>query len=174
MAGFNWERIIRDVLRAMWRSLGVDPRRSSRSGPAPRPTTKYPGDFRGLPELHYGPRRDQVADPGEVIWAWVPFEEDFSRGKDRPALVVGYDGGWILALPMSSQDHGLDAAQEQRAGRYWVEIGSGKWDSQGRSSWVRVDRIVRVNPVDVRRHAGDIDRATFNRVASGLRRHWRD
>lgn len=172
MAAFNWERIIRDLLRAMWRALGVDDRRRGKQSPAP--TGSYPGDFRGLPELNYGPRRDQVADPGEVIWAWIPYEEDFSSGKDRPALVVGYDQAWVLALPMSSQDHSLDAAQEQRAGRYWVEVGKGKWDSQGRSSWARVDRIVRVNPADVRRHAGDVDRATFNRVASGLRRHWRD
>lgn len=173
MAGFNWERIVRDVLRAMWRALGADsPKRSSK--PTQRRSATYPGDFRGLPELNYGPRRDQVADPGEVIWAWVPYEEDFSRGKDRPALVVGFDRTWLLVLPMSSQDHGLDRAQEQRAGRYWVEIGAGKWDAQGRSSWARVDRIVRVHPDDVRRHAGEIDRATFNRVAAGLRRHWND
>lgn len=182
MAGINWERIVRDVVRAVLRSIGIDTRpsrsthrrKTSTSSKNARPTTKYPGDYRGLPDLKYGANRDKIADPGEVIWAWIPFEEDFSQGKDRPALVVGYDGGWVLALPMSSQDHASDRAQEQRAGRYWLELGAGNWDSQARTSWVRVDRIVRVNPADVRRHAGEIDRATFNRVASGLRRHWRD
>lgn len=176
MAGINWERIFRDVVREMLRALGVDTRKRSSSTKRPANTTagKYPGDYRGLPELSYAPQRDKVADPGEVVWAWIPYEEDHGCGKDRPSLVIGFDGKWALVLPMSSQDHRADRAQEQRAGRHWVEVGAGAWDSQGRSSWVRVDRIVRVHPDDVRRHAGEIDRATFNRVASGLRRHWND
>ena len=37
----------------------------------------------------YRPRRDGEPDPGEVVWAWVPFEDDPQQGKDRPVLVLG-------------------------------------------------------------------------------------
>src|SRR5690606_26263802 len=38
--------------------------------------------------LEYAPRQDGHPDPGEVVWAWVPYEEDLSQGKDRPVLVI--------------------------------------------------------------------------------------
>ena len=40
----------------------------------------------------YSPDPDGTADPGEIVWAWVPYEEDPARGKDRPLLVVGRHG----------------------------------------------------------------------------------
>ncbi len=73
----------------------------------------YPGDFTGTARVEYAPRGDDRADPGEVVWGWVPYEEDHSRGKDRPALVVGRDGRWVLALMLTSRDHDADP----RAGR---------------------------------------------------------
>jgi len=66
-----------------------------------------------------------VADPGEIVWTWVPFEEDHDQGKDRPVLVIGHDGPWLLALPLSGKDHDHDSDQEARAGRHWADIGSG-------------------------------------------------
>ncbi|GAB5080487.1 hypothetical protein ARTHROSP310_36360 [Arthrobacter sp. AD-310] len=27
---------------------------------------------------------DGEPDPGEVVWTWVPYQEDHGRGKDRP------------------------------------------------------------------------------------------
>ena len=43
----------------------------------------------------YAPERDGEPDPGEVVWAWVPYEDDPSQGKDRPVLVLQTDGdGW--------------------------------------------------------------------------------
>ncbi|MGL5829006.1 MAG: hypothetical protein ACRC0L_05490, partial [Angustibacter sp.] len=79
---------------------GIDP------GPIPRrrPRVIYPGDFAGSGTVHYRPVADGQPDPGEVIWTWVPFEEDHALGKDRPVLVVGFDGKWLLALMLSSQD----------------------------------------------------------------------
>ena len=35
---------------------------------------------------------DGDADPGEVVWTWVPYQEDSSVGKDRPAVVIGAQG----------------------------------------------------------------------------------
>lgn len=160
------DRLVVNWLRGRVRATGPTP--------GPEPTGGYPGDFRGLPALAYAPHADGNVDPGEVIWGWVPFEEDYSQGKDRPVLAIGFDGPWILALPMSSKDHDADAAQERRAGRFWVEIGSGEWDRQHRPSAVRLDRIVRMNPQAVRRQGGKVSEAVFNRVADGLRQHWND
>jgi hypothetical protein len=110
-----------------------------------------------------------VADPGEIIWTWVPYEEDHSQGKDRPVLVIGHDGPWLLALALTSRDHDRDAVQEARAGRHWTDIGSGTWDNRSRGSEVRVDRILRVDPADVRRQGAVLDRTRFKQVAAALR-----
>jgi hypothetical protein len=100
----------------------------------------------------------------------VPFEEGDGRGKDRPVLVVGRDGGALLALMLSSQDHDLDAADEARHGRHWVDIGTGAWDRQGRPSEVRVDRVLRIDPADVRREGSVLGRARFDEVAAEVHR----
>jgi PemK-like protein. len=132
----------------------------------------YPGDFSGRTELSYTPHDDDVADPGEVVWTWVPYEEDFSKGKDRPVLIIGRDRGWLLAVPMTSKDHDRDAAQEAAEGRFWHDIGTGPWDASGRASEVRVNRIVRVDPASVRRIAARLDRPRFEAVAEAVRTHW--
>jgi len=129
----------------------------------------YPGDFRGRPPMSFAPHPDDVVDPGEIVWTWVPFEEDPTRGKDRPVLVVGRDNGWLLALMLTSKDHDRDGDQEARAGRHWVDIGAGDWDRQGRPSEVRVDRVVRVDPTAVRRAGAALDRGTFEAVAAAVR-----
>ncbi|MFC0625879.1 type II toxin-antitoxin system PemK/MazF family toxin [Kribbella deserti] len=132
-------------------------------------TESYVGDFEGRVELEYRPHPDDgVADPGEVVWTWVPFEDDHSRGKDRPVLVVGHDGHWLLALILTSQDHDRDAADEARHGRVWQDIGSGAWDREGRPSEVRLDRVLRIDAKDVRREGAVIDEATYAVVAEGL------
>jgi hypothetical protein len=66
----------------------------------------------------YAPRLDGDPDPGEIVWTWVPFEEDFSQGKDRPVLLVGSDGDWLLGVMLTSKDHSRDARDEARWGRY--------------------------------------------------------
>lgn len=148
------------------------PKRTTPAKPAPA-ATDYPGDFTGIPVLRYAPRDDRAADPGEVVWTWVPYEEDHSQGKDRPVLVIGNDGPWLLALPLTSQDHDIDAAQEAAEGRYWVDIGTGAWDREGRASEVRVNRIVRVDPQRVRRTAGRLAQGRFAEVAAAVAEHAR-
>lgn len=125
----------------------------------------------GSAAASYAPVDDQRADPGEVVWAWVPFEEDASRGKDRPVLVIGLDGETLLALPLTSKDHDRDEAQERSRGRYWVDVGSGAWDRRRRPSEARVDRVVRLSPTDVRRPGVALDRALFDHVLAQARRH---
>jgi PemK-like, MazF-like toxin of type II toxin-antitoxin system len=137
-----------------------------------RPVSKaHPGDFRGTPKISYQPNagNGKVADPGEIVWTWVPFEEDRARGKDRPVLVIGHDGPWLLALPLTSKDHDHEAVAQARAHRQWTDIGSGPWDRRGRASAVRVDRILRVDPAQVRRQGAVLDRGRFRQVAAAVR-----
>jgi hypothetical protein len=132
----------------------------------------------GLPDYHgriafaYEPHpNDDYADPGEIVWTWVPFEDDPSQGKDRPVLVIGYDGPHVLALMLTSKDHDLDAAEAARYGRRWMDIGTGAWDARRRPSEVRVDRVLQLDPASVRREGGRLDRDRFEQVAAALRRY---
>jgi PemK-like, MazF-like toxin of type II toxin-antitoxin system len=113
-------------------------------------------------KLVYAPDLDGKADPGEIVWTWVVYEEDPTRGKDRPVLVVGRDGSVLLGLMVSSQ--------ERHAGdRDWVGIGSGDWDYEGRPSWVRLDRVLDVPEEGIRREGAILERETFDVVAGRLR-----
>jgi hypothetical protein len=113
----------------------------------------------------YAPRRDGKPDPGEVVWAWVPYEENDGRGKDRPVLIVSRGPGELLGLMLTSKDHDRDAADEARWGRYWMDVGTGAWDPKRRPSEVRLDRILRLPPSAVRREGAALDRTIFVRVA---------
>ena len=139
------------------------------SAPSALPGDGYPGDFTGTAVIEYSPDPDGDADPGEVVWGWVPFEEDHSQGKDRPVLVIGKDDGWLLALMLTSKDHDRDAAQEARFGRQWMDVGTGPWDPKRRPSEVRLDRVLRLDPGAVRREGGTMPRSTFDEVAEQVR-----
>jgi hypothetical protein len=120
--------------------------------------------------MEWAAKADGRPDPGEIVWTWVPFEEDHTQGKDRPVLLIGRDGPWLLALQLTSKDHDRDAQQERRAGREWIDIGSGPWDRQGRPSEVRVNRIIRVDEAAVRREGATLDSQVFTRVTEAVKR----
>ena len=132
------------------------------------PHHDYPGDFTGTMRPEYSASLDGKADPGEIVWTWVPYEDDPKQGKDRPVLVVGRDGQWLLSLMLTSKDHDRDAADEARWGRKWLDIGSGTWDRQARPSEVRLDRIIRVHPDDVRREGAIMAKPLFDKIARSL------
>jgi hypothetical protein len=123
----------------------------------------------GLPPLHYAPSADGRPDPGEVVWAWLPFEDDPGQGKDRPVLVVGRDGQRLVGLMLTSRDHDVDAADEARWGRRWMDVGTGDWDRLRRPSEARLDRILSVPTHGVRREGAALPRPVFERVAAALR-----
>lgn len=113
-------------------------------------------------KLIYTPNLDGRADPGEIVWTWVVYEDDPTRGKDRPVLVVGRDRRVLLGLMVSSQ--------ERHAGdRDWVGIGAGAWDYDGRDSWVRLDRVLDVPEEGIRREGAILEREIFEAVAARLR-----
>ena len=128
------------------------PKPSSANSSAPKPSapastvasdgSDYPGDYRDMINFEYSPSLDGDADPGEIVWTWVPFEEDHSQGKDRPVLLVGRDGEYLLALMMTSKDHN----NREHADPNYLDIGSGPWDPQGRASEVKLNRVIRVRP----------------------------
>ncbi|MBW8730163.1 MAG: type II toxin-antitoxin system PemK/MazF family toxin [Terrabacter sp.] len=142
-----------------------------RAATRPASATPYPGDATTLPDTTYAPRPDGRPDPGEIVWTWVPYEEDHSQGKDRPVLVIGHEGDWLVALPLTSKDHDRDEQQERRSGREWVDIGTGAWDGRGRPSEVRVNRLVRVDPGGVRREGAVLPRDRYDEVVAAARAH---
>lgn len=127
----------------------------------------YPGDYRDIINFEYSPSLDGDADPGEIVWTWVPFEEDHSQGKDRPVLLVGRDGEYLLALMMTSKDHN----NREHADSNYLDIGSGPWDPQGRASEVKLNRVIRVRPDAMRREGAIMPEDTFRLIERAWTRH---
>lgn len=127
----------------------------------------YPGDYRDMINFEYSPSLDGDADPGEIVWTWVPFEEDHSQGKDRPVLLVGRDGEYLLALMMTSKDHN----NREHADSNYLDIGSGPWDPQGRASEVKLNRVIRVRPDSMRREGAIMPEDTFRLIERAWTRH---
>lgn len=119
-------------------------------------------------DIAYDPDPDGQPDPGEIVWTWVPFEDDPAQGKDRPVLLIARDGEHLVGLVMTSKDHDRDQQQENRAGRFWFDLGSGPWDSAGRPSEVRLNRFLVVDPAAVRREGAVLDRPRFDAVVEAL------
>ena len=136
----------------------------------PRPSIGGAYDYRFVSQidLAYAPEQDGDPDPGEVVWCWVPYEEDPRQGKDRPVVAVGHalaDGaeGDLVVLMLSSQDH--DEPE-------WVSIGSGPWDREGRESYARLDRPLAVAPSAVRREGGTLDADRFADLLAAAAAHY--
>ncbi len=170
----NWGNVLRQAVKIGMDLLSSRSGSSTRQRGAPRdparPATRgREHQVRSAPTrerartIAYAPDLDGAADPGEVVWAWVPFEENDGRGKDRPLLLVGRDGrADLLGLMLSSQ--------HDRAGDPdWVSVGSGAWDREGRESFVRLDRVLEVGEHEIRREGAVLERARFERVAAELR-----
>ena len=122
-------------------------------------------------DIGYQPEADGEPDPGEIVWAWVPYEEDPSQGKDRPVLLLGRRGDDWLGLMLTSKDHDRDAADEARWGRSWMDVGAGDWDRERRPSEVRLDRLLVLPPDGVRREGAALPRALFDEVLAAAREH---
>jgi hypothetical protein len=116
----------------------------------------------------YAPDIDGRADAGEVVWAWVPYEDDPAQGKDRPLLVVGARDGVLHALMLSSRTP--DPWEE----RDWTALGAGPWDRGGRPSYVALDRLFELPEDGIRREGAVLGADRFRRVCTALlRRHGR-
>ena len=176
-----------DMMTGGRRQNGTPSREAGRRGrrrPAPTPTQSSRADVEVLPgesgpdatvevdphrigpvRMSYSPQTDGAPDPGEVVWTWVPFEENDGRGKDRPVLVVAVEPrGTYLAVQLTSKDH--DGQGD------FVSVGAGGWDGEHRPSWVNLDRVIRVHEGGMRREAAALPREPFERVTGRLQQRY--
>jgi len=115
--------------------------------------------------IAYSPKRDDAPDAGEIVWTWVPYQENDGRGKDRPVLVIArQDDDRVYAVRLTSKSHDGD--------RDFLSIGAGAWDGQGRESWVDLDQFYSVHRDGMRREAAALDRARFDRIAAVLQQRF--
>ena len=117
----------------------------------------------GTRTISYAPRHNREADPGEVVWADVAFEDQPDVVKDRPLLVVGRkDRTTVLCLQLSTQ-------QKREGQEGWLPLGAGAWDRLSRPSFVRLDRVIEMRADAIRRQAAVLDAARFAYVTDALR-----
>ncbi len=123
-----------------------------------------PSAVRGL-QITYVPEHDGDPDAGEIIWTWVPYEENDGRGKDRPVLIIGrQDAERVYAVKLTSKSHDAD--------RDFIPIGSGPWDSQGRPSWIDIEQLYSVHSRGMRREASALPLDRFVVVADALHKRY--
>lgn len=122
------------------------------------PGTVVPED-----QLHieYSPCLDGDPDPGEVVWTWVSFEEIPAQGKDRPVVIIGRRGSNLLGVALTSKRHDNELQ---------VAVGRGPWDREGRISYAKVERLLDVDPKQVRREGAVLERQHFDEIVAGVRR----
>ena len=162
----NWGNVLRQAVKIGTELLSTSGQKRGAGATHPRAQGRSAPTADRARTVVYAPALDGAADPGEIVWAWVPFEEGDGRGKDRPLLVVGREAGDrgvdLLGLMLSSQ--------HDRAGEPdWLSVGTGAWDRQGRESFVRLDRVLEVGEHEIRREGAVLDRDRFDRVADALR-----
>lgn len=162
---------------------GTSPRRTKPTGPSPvQPTGKPSGKPGGKPApttnstthqtpsrdakfdgvvVEYSPTLDGDPDPGEVVWTWVPWQEDPTQGKDRPVVIFGRHGTQLVGVPLTSKLHDNEPQ---------VLVGTGSWDRDGRPSYAKLDRVLDIDPDQVRREGAVLDKARFEDLVAALRR----
>ena len=116
-------------------------------------------EFDGV-RVEYTPCIDGDPDPGEVVWTWVPYEDDPSQGKDRPVVIVGRRGAALVGVALTSKRH-----DDERQ----VPVGTGPWDRDARPSYAKLDRILEIDPLTVRREGAVLSRSRFDAVVAALR-----
>jgi len=142
-----------DLLRPAKRTL---PRRDRKERPAPPTSHDRDGVI-----IEYSPSLDGDPDPGEVVWTWVAYEDDPAQGKDRPVVIIGRHGKYLAAVPLTSKRHDNEIQ---------VAVGTGPWDREGRQSYAKVERVLDVDPNQVRREGAIMPRKSFDAVVAGVRR----
>lgn len=140
----RWRDVIGEVVRRI-------------SAPSVRPVEQAGRDAR----IEYEPSLDGDPDPGEVVWTWVPYEDDPSQGKDRPVVVVGRRGDVLFGVGLTSK---------RKREEVQVEVGTGSWDHEGRPSFANVARLLDVDPAGVRREGAILDRQRFDAVVDAVAR----
>jgi hypothetical protein len=165
MTGSRIAGLVRRAL-TMLGSSGTPRGGRRRSAPRGAPTTPRPdrapsadSELAGA-RIEYSPSLDGDADPGEVVWTWVPYEDDPSQGKDRPVMIFGRRGNRLVGVALTSKRHDNEPQ---------IAVGTGSWDREGRPSYAKLERILDVDPTQVRREGAVLPRARFDEVVAALR-----
>ena len=119
--------------------------------------------------IEYTPSLDGDPDPGEVVWTWVPYEDDPSQGKDRPVVIVGRRGSGLAGSGLAGSGLvGVALTSKQHDREPQVEVGTGPWDREGRTSYAKLERLLAVDPKQVRREGAVLGKRRFDEVIAGL------
>ncbi len=94
-----------------------------------------------------------VPVPGELWWAAVPFEER-NEEKDRPCLVLAVSGRRASVLMITSKDHSSRGGYAPLPATVWRH-------PRQTTSWLRTDRLIRLDREKLRRREGKIDAGTW-------------
>jgi PemK-like, MazF-like toxin of type II toxin-antitoxin system len=152
----RWLDIPRNAVRRVAATLKQSERNTGRTSRRREPSTRPVAS--GV-RIEYTPNIDGDPDPGEVVWTWVPFEEDPTLGKDRPVVIIGRHGDVLSGVALTS-----------KPGHGHIEVGSGPWDDQGRPSYAKVDRLLDIAPETVRREGAVLGRRRFDAVIEAVDR----
>jgi PemK-like, MazF-like toxin of type II toxin-antitoxin system len=158
-------RIVKSIIMMLLQRW-LRPQRQRPSGrqqkPQPQQKTlpNRPAASDAIIQVGYAPKLDGDPDPGEVVWTWVTYEEDASRGKDRPVLIIGHRDQQLACVALTSKRH-------ERAAQ--VDVGTGPWDRDRRVSYASIDRLLDVAPESIRREGAILDRDRFDQVITALR-----
>ncbi len=121
--------------------------------PTSRRSRQLPSE--GVVTIEYSPQIDGDPDPGEVVWAWVPFEEDPEQGKDRPVIVIGRRGSKLVGIPLTTKSSDREAQ---------IAVGTGGWDPKRRQSYARIWRMLDLDDQGTRREGSVLPRDRFEQV----------
>ena len=102
--GQSWSAVVQTTTRYI----------NAMDNPKPQPKPELPDE--SVVTIEYAPDLDGDPDPGEVVWIWVPYEEDPSQGKDRPVVVIGRRHHALVGVPLTTKRHDQEAQ---------VEVGTG-------------------------------------------------
>lgn len=102
---------------------------------------------------------DGDPDPGEIVWSWVPYEEDPTLGKDRPVVIIGRRGTMLSGVALTTKRRDGD-----------VDVGTGAWDPRNRPSYAKVARLLDIDAEAVRREGAVLGRRRFDAVVEAVDR----
>ena len=161
-------RGISGFISDLFKSVTVRPttkqsQQTRRPAPTAAHTGRAPVREAGLDgvTIEYSPRLDGDPDPGEVVWTWVPWEEDPTQGKDRPVVIFGRRGSLLVGVALTSKPH----ANEPQ-----FNVGTGSWDHEGRPSYAKLERLLDIDPAQVRREGAVLDSARFGELVEAIKR----
>ncbi len=117
----------------------------------------------GVVTIEYSPREDGDPDPGEVVWTWVPFEEDPTQGKDRPVVIIGRRGRKLVGVPLTTKPNDREAQ---------INLGTGGWDPKRRTSYARIWRMLDIDADRTRREGAVLDERRFEALVKAVDKYY--